>query len=966
MKRFPTLIALTLFLATMAAGQTPPALHGTVTDPSGAVVPGALVQVRGPGGEQRKATDSAGTYSFPALARGKYLVRAIAKGFTVADKPDFDIEGPATLDFQLTIQVESQVVNVEDEANKVSADPAANGGALVLKQKELEALSDDPDELQQQLQAMAGPGAGPNGGQIYIDGFTGGQLPSKSSIREVRINANPFSPEYDKMGFGRIEVFTKPGTDQIHGQLFGQFNNQALNSRSPLLLQAKPPYRQELFGVNLSGPISKRKASFVFDGQRRSTNENALILATDLDSNLNPRIVNQAVLTPQTFTTLAPRLDYAITPRHSLTVRYQNTRVERDQVGVGDFSLVSRGYNLNSSENTLQVTENAVLSARFLNETRFQYMHTNLADTGGSTLPALVVQGAFTGGGAQVGNSGNRANLLEMTNTSTFTRKSHTIKWGGRLRQSNRDSTSLNNFGGTYTFLGGQGPQLDANNQPIPGTAIPLEALEVYRRTLLFQKRSDAEIRQLGGGAYLFTLAGGIPASSVKQFDIGLFLSDDWRPRQNLTLSFGMRYETQTNIGDLGDWAPRVGVAWGIDAKGNKPAKTVLRAGFGVFYDRIGDGAILNALRFNGVTQQSYAVFHPEFFPAIPTADSLGSARQPQTLQFVDAAIRAPENYQASLGLDRQVNKMFRLSFNYIGARGVHLQRSRDINAPLAGLFPFGDAQLRMLTETTGFSRYHLMTLTPSVTYKKVTVFGYYMLSHGKTDAEGQPANPYNLRAEWGPSSFSDIRHTAVIGGSVTLPGKISANPFLILRTGSPYNITTGLDSNGDSIAAERPALLAGVGPAACVSPGLEFQPAFGCFNLNPGPGAATIERNAARGPGNISTMLRVARTWSFGRKGENASAGGASVSAGNARAAAQAAAFGIPAGALGLGGGGARKFNLTLSVSAANPLNHVNFAPPSGDLSSPYFGAYRGLNSLLGPSSTYNRKVDVQLRLGF
>src|ERR1019366_3284703 len=194
----------------------------------------------------------------------------------------------------------SSLLNVEDEANKVNADPGSNGGALILREKELATLSDDPDELSQQLQAMAGPGGGPNGGQIYIDGFTGGNLPSKASIREIRINSNPFSPEYDRPGFGRIEIFTKPGTDAIHGQAFVQYNKEALNSRSPLLAQSqRPPYKQDFFGFNLGGPLKKQKASFAFDAQRRNTTENAFILATDLDSNLNRQTINQAILTPQ-------------------------------------------------------------------------------------------------------------------------------------------------------------------------------------------------------------------------------------------------------------------------------------------------------------------------------------------------------------------------------------------------------------------------------------------------------------------------------------------------------------------------------------------------------------------------------------------------------------------------------------------------------------------------------------------
>jgi hypothetical protein len=287
---FQRLLALGVCLgvaALSALAQTasrPASLQGTITDPSGALVPQALVQLRGPGGEHRARTDDSGKYTFSTLPAGKYNVRVIAKGFTVGENRNLDIDAAATFDFQLTIEATSQVVNVEDEANRVlvSTDPNSNGGALVLGQKELQALSDDPDELAQQLQAMAGPGAGPEGGQIYIDGFTGGNLPPKSSIREVRINSNPFSPEYDRPGFGRIEIFTRPGTNDLHGQVFFQFNDQYLNTRSPLYTQSSslPPYKNLFFGGNLTGPIKKNKASFTLDFERRNITENAFILLT--------------------------------------------------------------------------------------------------------------------------------------------------------------------------------------------------------------------------------------------------------------------------------------------------------------------------------------------------------------------------------------------------------------------------------------------------------------------------------------------------------------------------------------------------------------------------------------------------------------------------------------------------------------------------------------------------------------
>jgi hypothetical protein len=980
MKRTFYLLAVSLSLLAELSAQTP-SLHGAVTDPSGALVPAATVQLRGPGGEQHKATDGAGQYSFPSLRPGKYTVRIAGKGFALFEKTELDVTGPTVLDAQLQIQTEAQVLNVEANANAtVSSDPDSNGGALVLHEKELATLSDDPDELSQQLQAMAGPGAGPNGAQIYIDGFNGGNLPSKSSIREIRINSNPFSPVYDRPGFGRIEILTKPGMDSLHGQAFVQYNNEDFNSRSPLLEQStRPPYKQEYFGLNLTGPIKKNKASFSFDAQRRSTTENAFIYATDLSTSLVPQTVNLAVLTPQTFTMLSPRLDYALNANNTLTVRYQNTRSTSDNQGVGSFNLSSLGYNATTSENTIQATETSIVNTHLVNETRFQFMRSTTGMTGGTNDVDISVQGAFTGGGAQVGNSGARTDEWEATNTSTFTHGAHTLRWGGRVRGTTESSTSRANFGGTFTFTGGDGPELDPNNHPIAGTSIELDALEVYRRTLVFQQEgmSDAQIRALGGGAYMFSIAAGTPTTSAGMTDIGLFANDDWRVRPNLTLSLGARYEAQTRLGDYGDITPRLGIAWGIDGKGSKAAKTVLRAGAGAFYDRITQATFLQALRYNGITQQSYAIFNPGFFPNVPTASSLAAGLQPQQLQIMDNSLRAPRNYQANVGVDRQINAFARISVNYIASRGVHLLRSRNINDPIDGVYPFGDSEIRLLNETTGFSRTNQLMVSPNINYKKLFLFGYYSLSYGKDDNEGQPANPYNLRAEWGPSNFADVRHRFVLGTSIPLPLKVSISPFIVVQSGTPYNITTGLDPNDDGIFTARPELLTGVTAANCSGANLIYEAKFGCFNVNPPAGAATIERNYGRGPGSATLMLRLSRTWAFGEKREtDPNAGGfggppPGGGGGGRGGPGGPGGGGPPPGGAppGMGFNSGRRYTVTVGVNAMNALNHPNYAAPNGDLTSPFFGVSQSLAGGFGPmggASTYNRKIDLQVRFGF
>ena len=874
--------ALVIFsLFAPAWAQEAPALSGTVSDPSGAVVPGVTVQPRGPGRDRRVKTDRSGQYLFSSLEPGSYEVRFTAKGFAVALKKGLRVERPEVFDVRLVIGTTAQVINVEDQQRGVNTEADSNGSAIVMRERHIAALSDDPDELALQLQALAGPAPGPGGGEIFIDGFTGGNLPPKSSIREIRINANPFSPEYDRPGFSRVEIFTKPGSDALHGSAFTQYGDTIFNSRNPLFTQStRPPYRSQFYGLSFGGPLRKNKASFSFDAEHRQIDENAFILATTPDGT-----INQALSTPQSRTNIRPRLDYSITPRNTLVVRYQYVNASLDNQGAGDFNLASRAYNERQTEQTVQVTETAMLSARAINETRFQFLRAATQDAAGQGAPVVNVEGAFTAGGATGGNSGTTNSNWELTNISTLTRGPHAIKWGGRVRQSRLSDVSVNNFSGTFTFY----------------TLADYEA----------------------GRPAQFTINTGTPLTRVAQTDAGLFVNDDWRMRPNLTVSYGLRYEAQSNFGGADSWAPRLGIAWALNKR------TVVRAGAGTFYDRIPISVTLNDRRYNGITQQSYFILNPTFYPTIPPRIT----EQPQQVRPVAGDIRSPRLYQASVGLERQLTQTSRFTVTWVNSRGVHLLNVRNL-----------DQSLRLLTESAGRSRQNQVLANLNASYKKLAIFGNYALSYGRDDNEGLPADPYNLRAEWGPSSYGDIRHRAVLMASALLPGKFAVSPFFVVNSGAPYNITTGLDPNHTGAPTARPGLVAG--PCEGRS----------CYTLNPVLGSA-IEHNYGRGPGAVNLGLRLSRTWSFGP--ERSAAAPTDTGSGHG---------GMP-GMTSTSTG--RRYGLTLSASSLNALNHVNFAPPNGDLSSPYFGQYRSLGGMIvmnhgGGASAYNRKIDLQLRFTF
>src|SRR5205814_4644274 len=313
MKLVFLILLLCIATATVSAQQNTGGLKGHVSDEFGGVIVGATVTATDANGKTKTATTNGeGAFSLAGLAPGKYTVQVSAPGFGTFENTEVDVKTRAEqLDVTLNVTIDQQKVTVSADTMGVNTDPENNVSALVLRGTDLESLPEDPDDLAAALQALAGPAAGPNGGQIYIDGFSGGRLPPLASIREIRINNNPWSSEYDRPGFGRIEILTKPGTDRFRGQASFSFNNQDFNSRNPFAA-TRAPYLSRNYGGNLSGPISKKKASFFLDFEKRDINDDAVVNATILDQSLNIVPFAQTVATPNRRTTFSPRIDYQI------------------------------------------------------------------------------------------------------------------------------------------------------------------------------------------------------------------------------------------------------------------------------------------------------------------------------------------------------------------------------------------------------------------------------------------------------------------------------------------------------------------------------------------------------------------------------------------------------------------------------------------------------------------------------
>src|SRR5580700_5850857 len=930
-----SLSALSASVGPLQAQTATGALHGQVTDPSGAAIAGASVIMTpaAAGSPIVVQSDAQGLYDFKTLPSGKYTLTVAATGFTLYENDNVVIATQALrLNVTMTIEVETTKVQVSDTAPTVDVNPSNNAGAIVISGKELEALPDDPDELQSDLEALAGPSAGPNGGQMYIDGFTAGQLPPKSSIREIRINQNPFSSEYDKLGYGRIEIFTKPGTDKWHGQVSVNASTSALNSENPFFNRSAsstpyPGYYSTQYSGNLGGPLSK-KASFFFTADIRDINDVEVVNAQTVDPTtfaITP--FSAAIPNPRKRYNIGPRVDYQLTKTNTLSVRYQYYRDNETNQGIGGFLLPSQGYNALSTEQTLQVSDTQAFGTNIINETRFQYLRDESSQLPVSTAPTVSVGGAFTGGGNTSGNINDNSNHYELQNYTSIQFSNHFLKFGGRLRGLTDSNFATSGFNGAFVF----------------------PSIQAYQATLQGSQQGAVQYSITGNANPNLNLTN----FSVGQVDVGLFIQDDWRIKPNITLSLGARFEAQNEISDHDDWAPRLGFAWGIGGRGKTPPKTVLRAGFGIFYDRFNETYALQAERLAGgadaLTQ--YVVTTPGFFNAtipVPISSLPATLTLPSTYRL-EPNLRSPSTTQTAVSIERQLTKIANVSVSYLNSRGADQLFTNNINTPFLGEYlptqpllnrPLGPIGNVYEYESEAIFRQNQLFVQGTVRAgSKLLISTYYTLNYAKSDASGAnsfPSNPYNILADYGRASF-DIRNRYFLLASIALPYGFRFSPFLIASSGIPYNVTLSQDVLGTSQFNYRPTFASTSTP----SQNVVTVPGLPAFNTVPPPGEE-IPVNFLTSAGRFTLNVRLSKTFGFGKAAEGPNGagaggpGGGGGRGGGGGGRGPGGPFGGGGGFGGIAGGSNKRYNITFSINARNLLNNLNAAVPSAVLFPP------------------------------
>ncbi|MEW6732708.1 MAG: carboxypeptidase regulatory-like domain-containing protein [Acidobacteriota bacterium] len=963
MKRLNILTFFTLlFLSTtIALAQNTRELRGTVIDETGAYIVAATLELDdGNGNKYTAQSNEQGRYQINGIVPGNYTLTVSAEGFaTVIDK--MDLTARRTTNFNPTLKVIiSEQLEVKSDSASISIEPDQNLSAITITEKELEALPDDPEELLQTLREMAGASGSPGDAQILVDGFReSGRLPSKESIQTIRINSNPFAAEFAEPGISRIEIVTKPGSDTYHGGFRFNINDESLNGRNAFA-RFRSPLQIRNYGGELTGPIIQNRWGFQLDFNRRELDENDVVNAIVLDpvSNQSQSFVT-TVSTPNRLFNFSIGTDYLFGKNHTLGLRYRYTKNSASNQGLqSGFDLPERAFNRVSRDNTIRASITSILNTRAVNEFRVEIGRRSFRSRALTDDPAVLVLDAFNAGGNQGSLFSENVNdSMELSNSLAYTYKQHTFKFGFRVNAVHLDNVNRANFGGTFTF--GTDFERDAAGNPIPdanGKPITITPLEHYRRTLS---------GLAGYRPSQFSIVTGDPFIGFSQWDAGFFVQDDWRLSPRLSLSYGLRQELQTHLDDKINFAPRFGLAWSPD----KERKSTIRVGGGVFYNRVDTSITFDTVRLDGQHQRQVIIQQPAFFSTIPTIplEVINSQRLSTTRIKADD-LKNPYSVLIGVSYERQLPlKMFG-AVTYSFQRGVHLLRTRNINAPLpdSNLLPFPTLGPILQFESSGLSTRNELRLNLRTNFsRKFTLFGNYTLSSTRTNTDSAftaPANSFDLSTEFGRAS-SDQRHQLFVGSSFSLPWSMRISTFIFAASGRPFNILTGRDNNGDTQFTDRPAFAAPGDAGAVVTK-------FGSFNPNPRPGDPIIPRNFGNGPGQLNVNLNLSKTFGFGALPRNnvASQNGSMDPRGGFGGPGGGGFRGGPGGG-GFGGGGfggprgrfgdtAHRYNLTISINMQNLFNRTNLAGFNGVLSSPLFGqANRSLSA---------RRIELSMRFNF
>jgi hypothetical protein len=870
-------------------------LEGSVLDPSGAVIDGARIQVVG---GASTSTNGAGRYGLPCLRPGTLHLTASADGFALAQATVRMQAGETEhIDFHLKIpKVETDVAVGESDVTRLDADQGI--GTHTLTQKDIGQLADDPDDFKRELQVLAAANGGaPGQAPITVDGFQNSSaLPPKTSIARIVTAPDLFSAEYVAPPYagGRVEIFTKPGGDSLHGAVFLTDSDGAFNATDPFSTVATPASKHR-YGFELGGPIVKTKSDFFLALEKRDINEFNIVNATALDSNESQVSLRQTVPAPQHLWIASARGDWQVTKSDVLAISFSVDTNGLSNQGVGGLVVEDAGYDSTVSEYDLRLTNTQTVSNNLLHETHAAWTWKDAAQAPLSTAPSLNVAGFFEGGGSTAQQLNDRERNLEVDEDILYSHRHSIWKVGAQALGIFVHHTDPNTFNGAYTFCGGTAPVLDANGN-LTGETTTISALEQYRRVVLSLP---------GGTPTTFQITAGTALVPLTQWQLALYAEYTMKVNSRVILSGGLRYVLQTSPGSYANFAPRTGIAWALDKRG----KTVVHLHAGLFSSVVPDSVATEVYRLNGSHQRESLIYFPSFTaPLVPTGQSLDVT----TVRALPAtSVTQVPSFQSAAGIEHDFPHHWHAEANVYYAESWSQIRSRNINAPLlasskntapdlaaalAAPRPITPNENIFQYEATGHLSGDAVFLgLDQHSYKRFAFslgYLYFNFTADTPNNEGFGQSAYSNKGETGPPDWQ-TRNRIFFFGNLNLPKKAELSAQMDVQIGQPYNVTTGTDDNGDGIFNDRPSFATSSGPGV-------YATHFGLLSSNTVNG--DVPRDLGTMPALVHLDMNLSRAWKIGPKKADSPR------------------------------------TLTLNIRSANLLNHTNVTAVSSVVSSPDF----------------------------
>lgn len=751
-----------------ALGQTssPVALSGVVQDQTGAVLPGATIDLANAAGAvvQSTTADAAGAFRFDKVAPGQYELHARFEGFKPA-KTRVRVGGraPAPQKLVLGLADLTQEITVSNGV-QVDTGTANNLDAVSVDQNMLESLPVfDQDYIATISRFLDSGSLGNAGATIVVNGMEVSALRvSASAVQQIKINQDPYSAEYARPGRGRIEILTKPGGQEYHGEGNAIGRDARFDARNAFA-STKPPEQKHIVEGVFGGPLGHGgKTSFLLSGHDQRDDQQAIVFALgvggtiqDIAPQPNRRSLASASITRQQ------------SDKTTISIRPSYEYESNQNRGVGGTTLASAGTNFEHREEQITYTQQSIVRPTLLNQFQILFGHEREPTTSVSADRGIVVAGAFTGGGAQ-GDLLRTETHMQLTESLGWTKGRHLVQAGFQLPDwSRRGFFDRTNFGGTFFFA-----DLDAYTAGRP----------------------YAFIQQHGNGDLAFL-----------EKQVGAYIKDDWQVRPGFTASMGMRYDWQNYFHDDNNFAPRGSFAY---APGNQKTN-VIRGGAGFFNDRSGPVAIADLLHSQPGGLTRFVMTDPTYPDPFQSVTAVAST--PPSLVRLASDVQIPRTLQYSLGIDHQLSKATTLSVTYTGAQGYHLFRSRDVNAPLPPLYASRpDPSLGVVREIESDGRQQTdsmaVTLRGRIT-RWFTGQTQYTLSRADNDTNGIasfPANDYDLVGEWARADF-DRRHRFLLLGRISAGSIADVGVGLTMNSAGPYTETLGQDVFNNGRGRARP-----------------------------------------------------------------------------------------------------------------------------------------------------------------